>query len=54
MDKNPGPSTATPKEAGLAAVFAVITGKMSMEDLGYRRRAMNPTGVANPIAPLAP
>ncbi|MEU2391843.1 hypothetical protein [Streptomyces sp. NPDC007369] len=52
LDANPGPSTATPKDAALVAAAAVITGAMSPEDIGDMLRAMNPTAVANPIASL--
>ncbi|WP_331746037.1 hypothetical protein [Streptomyces virginiae] len=52
------PSTRTParhpppKDAALAAAAAVITGSMSMEDIGDMLRAMNPTATAHPIASL--
>ncbi|MEW1637512.1 hypothetical protein AB0469_25995 [Streptomyces sp. NPDC093801] len=52
FDENPGPSTATPKDAALTSAAAVITGTMSMEDIGDMLRAMNPTATANPIASL--
>ncbi|WP_174518351.1 hypothetical protein [Streptomyces vietnamensis] len=52
FDENPGPSPSTPKDAALAAASAVITGSMSLEDMGDMLRAMNPTAVANPIASL--
>lgn len=51
-DENPGLSTSTPKDAALAAAAAVVTGSMSLEDVGDMVRAMNPTAVANPIASL--
>ncbi|MFI7359611.1 hypothetical protein ACIBTP_37485 [Streptomyces avidinii] len=52
FDEKPGPSTATPKDAALTSAAAVITGTMSLEDIGDMLRAMNPTAVANPIASL--
>lgn len=52
FDKNPGPSTATPKDAALTAAAAVITGTMSLEDIGDMLRAMNPTATAHPFASL--
>ncbi|MFB7178470.1 hypothetical protein ACFCYI_12265 [Streptomyces sp. NPDC056257] len=52
FDEDPHRSTATPKDAALASAAAVITGTMSLEDIGYMLRAMNPTAVANPIASL--
>ncbi|XIE81640.1 hypothetical protein AB6O49_34765 [Streptomyces sp. SBR177] len=52
FDENPGPSTATPKDAALSAAAAVITGSMSLEDIGDMLRAMNPTATVNPIASL--
>ncbi|MFE5713437.1 hypothetical protein ACFQ7J_21810 [Streptomyces sp. NPDC056501] len=52
FDENPGPPTATPKDAALAAATAAITGTMSLEDIGDLLRAMNPTATANPIASL--
>ncbi|MFG2230528.1 hypothetical protein ACGFNX_10975 [Streptomyces sp. NPDC048723] len=51
-DENPGPSTSTPQDAALTAATAVITGSMSLEDVGDMLRAMNPGAVANPIASL--
>ncbi|MEU6212765.1 hypothetical protein ABZ891_23020 [Streptomyces sp. NPDC047023] len=52
LDANPGTPTATPKDAALAAAAAAINGTMSLEDVGYLLRAMNPTATANPIASL--
>ncbi|MFD9047947.1 hypothetical protein [Streptomyces zaomyceticus] len=52
FDENPGPSTATPKDAALASAAAVLTGRMSLEDIGDMLRAMSPTATANPIASL--
>ncbi|WP_329619082.1 hypothetical protein OG357_00025 [Streptomyces sp. NBC_01255] len=52
LDENPGPSPSTPKDAALAAAAAVITGSMSLEDIGDMLRAMNPTATANPLASL--
>ncbi|MGW7064947.1 hypothetical protein ACWGHM_41555 [Streptomyces sp. NPDC054904] len=52
FDENPGPPTATPKDAALAAVAAAISGTMSLEDVGVLLRAMNPTATVNPIASL--
>ncbi|MCY0945667.1 hypothetical protein [Streptomyces antarcticus] len=52
LDENPHPSPSTPTDAALVAVAAVITGTMSLEDIGDMLRAMNPTAVANPIASL--
>ncbi|MFB7609925.1 hypothetical protein [Streptomyces gardneri] len=52
FDENPGPSTATPKDAALSSAAAVLTGTMSLEDSGDMLRAMNPTAMANPIASL--
>ncbi|MDX3537526.1 hypothetical protein PV721_24770 [Streptomyces sp. MB09-01] len=52
FDENPGPSPSTPKDAALAAAAAVITGSMSLEDIGDMLRAMNPTATAHPIASL--
>lgn len=52
FDENPGPTTATPKDAALAAAAAAINGTMSLEDIGDLVRATNPTAAANPIASL--
>ncbi|MCY0962192.1 hypothetical protein [Streptomyces sp. H27-H5] len=52
MDENPGPSSSTPKDAALAAATAVISGSMSMDDVGDMLRAMNPKAAANPVASL--
>ncbi|MER7540741.1 hypothetical protein ABTX77_39150 [Streptomyces sp. NPDC097704] len=52
FDENPGPSPSTPKDVALAAAAAVLTGSMSLEDIGDMLRAMNPTAEANPIASL--
>ncbi|MFF3088852.1 hypothetical protein ACFVRB_28010 [Streptomyces nojiriensis] len=46
FDENPGPSTATPKDAALTSAAAVI-GTMSMEGIGDMLRAMNPTAIAS-------
>lgn len=52
LDANPGTPTATPRDAALLAAAAAINGTMSLEDVGYLLRAMNPTATANPIASL--
>ncbi|GAA1545906.1 hypothetical protein GCM10009730_63740 [Streptomyces albidochromogenes] len=51
-DKNPQPSPSTPQGATLTAASAVLTGSLSMQEIGDMLRAMNPGTPANPIASL--
>jgi hypothetical protein len=51
-DANPEPSLSTPQDATLAAVSAVLTGTLSMQEIGDMLRALNPGAPANPIASL--
>ncbi|MFJ9805401.1 hypothetical protein [Streptomyces wuyuanensis] len=52
-DKNPDPSpSTTPQGAALTAASAVLTGSLSMQEIGDMLRAMNPGAAANPIASL--
>ncbi|WP_206307373.1 hypothetical protein [Streptomyces sp. ICN441] len=52
-DENPerAPST-TPQDATLTAAAAVLTGSLSLQEIGDMLRAMNPGAGANPIASL--
>lgn len=49
-DGNPEPSPYTPQGATLTAVSAVLTGSLSMQEIGDMLRAVNPGAAANPIA----
>lgn len=52
-DENPEPSpSTTPQGATLTAASAVLTGSLSMQEIGDMLRAMNPGAAANPIASL--
>jgi hypothetical protein len=51
-DENPEPSPSTPQDATLVAASAVLTGSLSMQEIGDMLRAMNPGAPANPIASL--
>ncbi|NUK50121.1 hypothetical protein HRW14_07380 [Streptomyces lunaelactis] len=51
-DENPEPSPSTPQDATLTAASAVLTGSLSLEEIGDMLRAMNPGAAANPIASL--
>jgi hypothetical protein len=51
-DGNPEPSPSTPQGAALTAAAAVLTGSLSMQEIGDMLRAMNPGAAANPIASL--
>lgn len=52
-DKSPDPSpSTTPQGAALTAASAVLTGSLSMQEIGDMLRAMNPGAAANPIASL--
>lgn len=51
-DANPEPSPSTPQDATLTAASAVLSGSLSMQEIGDMLRAMNPGAAANPIASL--
>ncbi|GGT57318.1 hypothetical protein GCM10010271_71300 [Streptomyces kurssanovii] len=51
-DRNPDPSPSMRQDAALTAAAAVLTGSLSMQEIGDMLRALNPGAAAHPIASL--